>query len=198
MMRSAGKQEKGAGDAKIRSQADNQQGCRTEHPIFFQSVSVPPLSNICLLEAYTIQPQGGHMQFSIERRIKSDPEKVWKLISDFSLSPGQGVNVRVIEPGGENGVNLVREVTVGTMALTERIDSVEPGTSFWYSIIKGTPTKIYKGKGQVGRSGNETIITWSGDFTPKIPFTGAIIGMIAKKSVAKYLDAVLLKGGMKS
>jgi hypothetical protein len=136
------------------------------------------------------------MNFTIEKRIKADPEKVWKLISDFSFSPGQGVDVRVIDPGTANGQNLVREVKIGKMVLTEKIESVESGKSFSYAIIKGTPTKSYKGKGQIGKNGNETIITWSGDFVPKIPFTGAIIGMIAKKSVSKYLDAVLSKGGL--
>jgi carbon monoxide dehydrogenase subunit G len=135
---------------------------------------------------------GGFMNFTIEKRIKAEPEKVWKLISDFSFSPGHGVEVRVTDAGAKNSKNLIRDVTIGKMVIKERIENVEPGKSFSYSIIKGTPTKSYKGKDQIEKRGNETVITWSGDFIPKIPFIGLLIRMIAKKNVSKYLDAVLL------
>lgn len=138
------------------------------------------------------------MIFTIEKRIVASPEKVWKVISDFAFSPGHGVEVRVVDKGKDNGINLVREIKIGKMVLKERIDSIEPAKSFSYSIIEGTPTKSYKGKGQIEKSGNETVITWSGDFVPKMPFTGALIKMIAKKNVSKYLDAVLAAGGINS
>jgi hypothetical protein len=132
------------------------------------------------------------MNFTIEKRVNAEPETVWKLISDFSFSPGHGVDVHVINAGSDNGRNLIRDIKIGSMILRERIDEVEPGKSFSYSIIKGTPTRSYKGKGRIDKKGNETVISWSGDFVPKIPLTGAIIRMIAKKNVCKYLDAVLL------
>jgi uncharacterized protein YndB with AHSA1/START domain len=131
------------------------------------------------------------MNFTIEKRIKAEPEKVWKLLSDFSLSPGNGVDVHVIDVGAKNGINLIRDVTVGKMVIREKIDAVVPGKSFSYSITDGTPTKSYKGEGKIEKSGDETVITWSGDFVPKIPFIGFIIRMIAKKNVSKYVDAVL-------
>jgi carbon monoxide dehydrogenase subunit G len=133
------------------------------------------------------------MRFTLQRRVEAPPEKVWKLLSDFSMSPGQGVEVRVVEPGAKGGIGLVRVITIGKMALTERIDEVVPGSSFSYSITAGTPTKSYKGKGQVDKDGNGTVITWSGDFVPKVPFTGLVLKLVAAKSVAKYLDAVLSK-----
>jgi carbon monoxide dehydrogenase subunit G len=132
------------------------------------------------------------MNFTIEKRIKAQPEKVWKLITDFAFSPGHGVEVRVIDAGTDNGKNLIRDVKIGKMVVRERIDEIEPGKSFSYSIIAGTPTKSYKGKGQIEKSGDETVITWSGDFMPKIPFIGGIVRMIAKKNVSRYIDAVLL------
>jgi uncharacterized protein YndB with AHSA1/START domain len=133
------------------------------------------------------------MKFTIERRVEAGPEKVWGVIGDFSLSPGNGVEVRVIEPGAEGGTNLVRQVMVGTMSIRERIDEVVPGKSFTYSITKGTPTKSYTGRGEVARDGDGTLVRWSGDFAPRIPFTGAIVAAVAKRAVSKYLDAVLPK-----
>jgi carbon monoxide dehydrogenase subunit G len=133
------------------------------------------------------------MRFTMQRRVQAPPEKVWKLIGDFSMSPGNGVQVRVLEPGAKGGVGLVRDITIGKMVLRERIDEVVPGASFSYSITAGTPTKSYKGKGQIDKDGNGTVITWSGDIVPKVPFTGLVIKLVAAKSVAAYLDAVLSK-----
>jgi hypothetical protein len=45
----------------------------------------------------------------------------------------------------------------------------------------------------IEKRGDETVINWSGDFVPRIPFTGALVRMIAKKSVLKYIEAFLLK-----
>ena len=39
------------------------------------------------------------MNFTLQRTTKAPPEKVWKLISDFSFSPGNGIDVRVIDAG---------------------------------------------------------------------------------------------------
>ncbi|MBD3241806.1 MAG: hypothetical protein GF331_14550 [Chitinivibrionales bacterium] len=133
------------------------------------------------------------MRFTIERELKAAPPDVWKLIGDFSLSPGNGVSVRVVDAGAEDGTRLVRDITVGKMAIRERIDEVVPGASFSYSITKGTPTRWYKGKGQIAAAGDGTAVSWSGEFAPLIPFTGPVIGMIAKRTVTRYLDAVLSK-----
>lgn len=131
------------------------------------------------------------MRFTIERRVDATPQTVWKLISDFQLSPGHGVTVRVLEPGAADGGNMVRDITIGTMAIRERIDEVEPGKSFTYSIIKGTPTRFYKGKGEIAETADGTLIRWSGEFAPLVPFTSPLLRMIARRNVGKYLDAVL-------
>jgi len=131
------------------------------------------------------------MQFTIERRVSADKEKVWALISNFSQSPGKGVGIHVLEQGESDGKNLVRTVTIGKMAIKERIDEVVQNESFSYSIIEGPPTKSYKGKAHISVDGDETIINWSGDFKTKIPFTGFIVKAVAKKNVTKYVDTVL-------
>lgn len=131
------------------------------------------------------------MVFTTERRIKADNQKVWQLISDLSSSPGHGVEVLVVDPGKKNGIGMVRDITIGKMRIRERIEEIEAGKSFTYSIIQGTPTRSYKGKAQIAKLGDETSLTWSGDFVPKIPLTGPVIRMVAKKNVSKYIDAVL-------
>jgi uncharacterized protein YndB with AHSA1/START domain len=131
------------------------------------------------------------MNFTLHRSIKAPPDKVWKLISDFSFSPGNGVDVRVIDAGAENGKNLIRDIKIGFMTIREKIIEIEPGKSFSYSIIQGTPTKSYIGKCLIEKKRDETIIIWSGDFVPKFPLIGIIVKMVAKKTVTKFLDAVL-------
>ena len=135
------------------------------------------------------------MNFTVERRVKVEPAKVWSVLGDFASSPGSGVEVKVIEAGGEDGKNLVRELRIGLMAVRERIDEVVPGESFSYSILKGAPTRFYRGKGQIAPAGDETSITWSGDFAPLVRGTGFLVMLLARRSVNRYLDAVLSKVG---
>jgi uncharacterized protein YndB with AHSA1/START domain len=133
------------------------------------------------------------VNFTIERRVKAEPARVWSVLSDFALSPGGGVNVTVVEAGTEGGKNLVRDLRIGFMAVRERIDEVVPGEFFSYSIIKGAPTRSYRGKGQIASRDGETLVTWSGDFVPLVPGTGPLVKLLARKSVDRYLDAVLSK-----
>jgi hypothetical protein len=132
------------------------------------------------------------MAFTIQRSIDAEPAEVWRVISDFARSPGHGVDVRIIEEGMADGTGLLREVSIGSTKITERVDAIDPGRSFSYSIVQGTPTKSYSGRAYVEKTGNQTALTWSGDFVPRIPLTGPIIGIVAKKTVSRYVDAVLL------
>ena len=135
------------------------------------------------------------MVFTVERRVKAEPARVWSVLSDFALSPGGGVEVKVVEAGAESGKNLVRELRIGLMAVRERIEEVVPGESFSYSILKGAPTRSYRGKGQIAPADGGTLITWSGDFVPLVPGTGLLVMVLARRSVNRYLDAVLSKLG---
>ncbi len=133
------------------------------------------------------------MDFTVERRVKAEPARVWTVLSDFALSPGRGVEVKVVEAGGENGKNLVRELRIGLMSARERIDEVTPGESFSYSILKGAPTRCYRGRARIAPGDGDTIVRWSGDFVPLVPGTGLLVKLLARRSVNRYLDAVLSK-----
>jgi carbon monoxide dehydrogenase subunit G len=135
------------------------------------------------------------MDFTVERRVRAEPAKVWSALSDFARSPGGGVEVRVVEAGADDGKNMVRDLRIGLMRVRERIDEVVSGESFTYSILKGAPTRTYRGKGRIAPGDGETIITWSGDFVPLVPGSGLLVRLLARRSVKRYLDAVLAKVG---
>ena len=135
------------------------------------------------------------MDFTVERRVKAGPAKVWSVLSDFARSPGGGVEVRVVEAGADDGKNMVRDLRIGLLGVRERIEEVVPGESFSYSILRGAPTRSYRGKGRIAPGDGETVITWSGDFVPLVPGTGRLVRLLARRSVNRYLDAVLAKVG---
>lgn len=130
------------------------------------------------------------MKFEIKRTIANDPQSVWKLVSNFAISPGNGIRIEEIESGDSNGKNCVRNITFGKTPVKERIVNVDPGKSFEYSILEGAPVKYYTGRCRIEANGTGTNVYWSGDFKPKIPLSGFLILLISKKNVRQFLDAL--------
>lgn len=95
------------------------------------------------------------------------------------------------QQGDNDGKGLIRDITIGKMKVRERVEEVDPGKSLSYSLIEGTPTKSYKGNAGIEEVSGETRLTWSGDFVPKIPLTGYIVMLVARRAVTKDVDAVL-------
>jgi Polyketide cyclase / dehydrase and lipid transport len=130
--------------------------------------------------------------YSFSREIKLPIEKVWSLIGDFTKAPSPEIKVEVEKEGDmeANGIGTIRKLTIGKLCVREILDSANPPYAFTYRILSGAPMKEYLGKVRFEPKENSTIIYWSADLTPKIPFTGWICSKVASDAQHCLIDEV--------
>ena len=130
--------------------------------------------------------------YSFRREVKLPIEKVWSLIGDFSKAPGPGIKVEVEKEGDmdANGIGTIRKLTIGKLCVREILDSANPPYTFTYRILSGAPMKEYLGKVRFEPRDNSTIIHWSAELTPKIPYTGWICSKVASDAQHCLIDEV--------
>lgn len=128
-------------------------------------------------------------RIEVWRTIDAPLEKVWRNISNFQKPIGK-IAVSPLSNGdpSRNGVGTERMITFQNRTMRERIESVEPGKSFDYDLVAGTPTKAYHGHAEFMRNGNQTDIRWLGEFKPRIPGSAWLIRKNAKKNINLLLD----------
>ena len=126
----------------------------------------------------------------VERKIKVPLDEAWSLLSDFTGSPSPAFPVIVHEKGDQkyNGVGTTRTIKLGMFSVMERLEAVEPNTSFMYCILSGPPVKHYLGKFEFSEENGGTLIRWHADLKPIVPLIGWIIAMVTKKMVHKILS----------
>lgn len=130
--------------------------------------------------------------FSLERTVNIPINKLWSLLSDFTKSPCPDISVTTVEPGGPSagGIGTIRTISIGRVRVREIIETVDPPHGFTYRILSGAPVKEYVGRAHFEDKDGRTRIRWSGDFKPKIPFTGGICCKVAKGAVVRLLDSI--------
>jgi hypothetical protein len=130
--------------------------------------------------------------YSFSREVKLPIEKVWSLIGDFTKAPSPEIKVEVEKAGDmeANGIGTIRKLTIGKLCVREILDSANPPYAFTYRILSGAPMKEYLGKVRFEPKENSTIIYWSADLTPKIPFTGWICSKVASDTQHCLIDEV--------
>jgi hypothetical protein len=130
--------------------------------------------------------------YSFSREVKLPIEKVWSLIGDFTKAPSPEIKVEVEKEGDmeANGIGTIRKLTIGKLCVREILDSANPPYAFTYRILSGAPMKEYLGKVRFEPKENSTIIYWSADLTPKIPFTGWICSKVASDTQHCLIDEV--------
>lgn len=128
--------------------------------------------------------------FTITRELDLPSEKAFAIISDFTRSPSPNIAVKVEKKGDpeSNGVGTIRTITIGKVRVRERLESVTPPNSFTYSILSGAPMKDYLGNVEIAPQEAKSIVRWNVKFTPKIPGTGWIGAMVAKKTINRFID----------
>ena len=129
--------------------------------------------------------------FILTRTISAPVDKVWALAGDFLKAPGPGVEVTVEKRGnGPDNVGAERTITIGSVKVRERLESVGPGRTFSYKILSGAPMKDHLATATFTAKGSSTEIRWEVSFTPKIPGIGWIVALVTKKADNQYLDVV--------
>jgi len=130
--------------------------------------------------------------FSFERTVNLPIEKAWSLIGDFTKSPGPDISVTVEKAGDPKagGAGTIREISIGKACVREVLDTADPPHRFTYRILSGAPMKDYHGTVTFEDKGETTLIRWSADLTPKIPFTGGICCRATRGAVNQLIDSV--------
>ena len=130
--------------------------------------------------------------FIVSRKVDVPVDKVWGVAGNFHKSPGPGINVIVEKQGNprSNGAGAERTITIGSVCVRERLLSVNPPQSFSYTILSGAPLKDHRATTDFIPRGSATEIRVAVEFTPKIPGTGWIVGMVTKKAINRYIDEI--------
>jgi len=129
---------------------------------------------------------------TVERTINAPLKKVWDVASNFAVSPGSSIEIKLEKEGDTklNGIGMERTITFFKQKskVRERLETIDPPNSFTYSILSGAPVKSYLGKAEFSPNVESTNIKWSGTFTPKIIGTGWLIGRISLKNINDFID----------
>ncbi len=130
--------------------------------------------------------------FTVTRKIDVPVEKVWGIAGNFHKSPGPGITVTVekTDRSGSAGAGAERTITIGSVCVRERLLSVNAPQSFSYTILSGAPMKDHRAKVDFISRGSATEIRWAVEFTPKIPGTGWVVGIVTKKAINRLIDEI--------
>ena len=119
---------------------------------------------------------------AVERtvRIAAPVETTWDAIADHEDMPewlGLGSVRRTVdgapEPDGRGSERLLK---LPGASITEQVLAYEPPTSYRYRVTKGSPFVCHQGEIRLRADGDQTELTWTIRFRPKLPGTGRAAG----------------------
>ncbi len=130
--------------------------------------------------------------FTLSRKVGLTADKVWSIAGNFHKSPGPGIVVKPEKRDrfGAAGAGAERTITIGSVCVRERLLSVNAPQSFTYTILSGAPMKEHRAKVDFIPLGPATEIRFAVEFTPKIPGTGWIVGMVTKRALNRFIDEI--------
>ena len=131
--------------------------------------------------------------FTITRKLDLPSEKVWATVSDFNRPPSPAIKIEVEEKGDPeaNGIGAIRNIKIkGVPGVVERLEAVDAPNSITYRMLSGAPVKEYLGTVNVVAQDGATVINWDVKLIPKIPGIGWLAGMVIKKAINRYIDAI--------
>ena len=130
-------------------------------------------------------------RFHLERVIKAPLSVVWNT-ADFTKPVGH-YRTEMITPGDPDNhqVGYTRAVSSGGRTIVERLLSVNPQTSYTYTLIEGVPIKSdYLGQVAFVPKGNDTKIIWTASFTPRFFGTGWFGAIMIRRTVNQIIDYI--------
>lgn len=130
--------------------------------------------------------------FTITRKLDLPSEKVWATVIDFNRPPSPAIKIEVEEKGDPdaNGIGAIRNINIKGAKARERLESVNEPNSITYRMLSGAPVKEYLGTVNVVAQDGTTVINWDVKFLPKISGIGWLVGMVIKKAINRYIDAI--------
>lgn len=94
-----------------------------------------------------------------------------------------------------DGVGAVRRFTTFGIGSREEVLVWEPPVHLGYTILRGFPVRDYRADVIITPNRGGTTLTWSAEFNPKVPGTGAVVWVILRlllrgfaRSVCRFAD----------
>ncbi|MEI6701100.1 MAG: SRPBCC family protein [Actinomycetota bacterium] len=133
--------------------------------------------------------------FVVRGTTTAKPEEVWKLVSDGMTWPTWSPIGSCVREGldglGQEQVGTFRTFKTGFVSSYEEVTELVPTSKFTYSLRKGMPLLDHEASIELIEEGGETLVTWSEEFRPKIPMTGAFFEWFLRSFISKCLNGLL-------
>ena len=130
---------------------------------------------------------------AIERtvRIAAPAQTTWDVIAgheNMALWLGLGSVRRTVDgapdPDGRGSERLLK---VPGASITEQVVTYEPPTSYRYRVTRGSPFVCHQGEIRLRADGDQTELTWSIRFRPKVPGTGRLLAITLSRLLGRML-----------
>jgi len=131
-------------------------------------------------------------QFHIEKDIPADPEKIWKVLTDFEQKNDPEVQIEILEKGDpeKHHQGLVRKVKTGKDEVVEKILLVKPMETMEYQLISGAPVHDYFGTIFLYPGKKATTVRWVVTFRPNFPWPNWMIKKFTMKKIHQVLEEI--------
>lgn len=115
----------------------------------------------------------------VRTETKAAPGRVWALLVDGpSWTQWAGFDEVGYDREGTpapHGLGAVRRIRIGRLTSIETVLAFEQGRKFSYDYVGTLPFKHYRADVTLTANDAGTLIDWRSHFTPKYPFTGALL-----------------------
>lgn len=132
------------------------------------------------------------VQIRAQVRIAATPEEVWPRITDHegmpSWMPLRSVTLEREGAPDRDGIGARRVMRAAGPPIVEEVVAWDPPQSYEYTLVRGAPIRDHLGRVELVSRGDDTEVTWSVRFQPRIPGTGWLIGKLLGAALQRSLD----------
>jgi catechol 2,3-dioxygenase-like lactoylglutathione lyase family enzyme/uncharacterized protein YndB with AHSA1/START domain len=128
-------------------------------------------------------------------RIDAPVEVAWAVVADHEgmtawnpLGPVKRVADGDAQPDGRGSERLISTRVGGVV---EQVVEFDAPRTYRYRVIKGSPFVCHQGEIRLSPRGEQTDLTWTIRFRPKLPGTGPLIAAVFSRALARMLRTSL-------
>ena len=139
--------------------------------------------------------------YAVSSRSAAAPSAVYALLVRAATWPSWSpITEAEVEGGADAGVPQavgdVRVFRTGRAVSRERILDLEPDRRFVYDNVGGGVFRFYRGTVELAaRADGGTDISWTGEFTPKLPLTGWFWSWYLGRFMRRMADGLAAHAG---
>jgi uncharacterized protein YndB with AHSA1/START domain len=127
-------------------------------------------------------------------KIRAPREVVWSVMTDHVRYARWGrakvVTMDRVGSPDPNGVGAVRAFHAGPSKVREEVVESEPPNRMVYRLVSGLPVRDYRSEMLLEADGEVTVLDWSSTFSPRIPFTGALLTRMMSTAVDGFAAGI--------